>query len=360
MNRHLWPLHLKPCTDELLSSWIVRLSRAYGAGTERWCQAVWRHGAFWDRDIDKGIYESILNVLAEKTATPLARVFDTTIRGYSGFPEHELYPNGLSPWVLSIGLHQGRRQRCWLQYCPYCLNDDQVPYFRRCWRLAFVTVCLVHRCRLLERCMICGAPCNLYQLSSDAESLTQCHRCRFDARRAHAPLLDHTAGHHGVMQLQRWLIEALQTGRCRLSPSELVPSDEYLLVLQHLGRLLITRKRAKALRTGFCQHLGECYFEPSFPSPRARALEVLPVADRFTLMLLLAWWLDDWPDQFVAMCAMAKLTVTDLRRDFGRQPDWYQQAVEQVARGRFAGMKFARYEVIEPVAATSVKSHSLL
>jgi hypothetical protein len=51
-------------------------------------------------------------------------------------------------------------------------------------------------------------------------------------------------------------------------------------------------------------------------SSQGRAIEVLSVADRFALMLLLGWWLDDWPDQFVAMCAMAKLTRTDLNRDF--------------------------------------------
>ena len=43
----------------------------------------------------------------------------------------------------------------------------------------------------------------------------------------------------------------------------------------------------------------------------------------FTLMLLLGWWLDDWPDQFVAMCAMARLTRTDLSSHFPFPPDWY-------------------------------------
>src|SRR5438552_475194 len=79
--------------------------------------------------------------------------------------------NGVSPWLLSIGLRGGRRHRPWLQYCPYCLHDDPDPYFRRRWRLTFVTVCPPHRCRLLDRCAACGAPCNIYQGSSDAKAI---------------------------------------------------------------------------------------------------------------------------------------------------------------------------------------------
>jgi len=360
LSGRLWSLHPKPHDEELLSSWLVRLGRAYGAKPTRFCAAVWRHPSFWHRDIDKGIYEPVLTVLAEKTATPRARVLDTTLRGYAGFPKHELYHNGLSPRVLSIGLRNGRRQRYWLQYCPYCLRDDDDPYFRRHWRLTFVTVCQTHCCRLLDRCTVCRTPCNIYQLPSDAVTLTQCHRCRFDARRAWAPALNGSADHHRVMQFQTMLVEALQRGWCPLSPAESVSTEQYLAVLQQLGRLLITRHRAHELRTGFCQHLGEPFFEPSFPSPGARALEVLSVADRFPLMLLLGWWLDDWPDRFVAMCAMAKLTITDLGRDFLHPPDWYEEAVEQVARGRFAGMPFASYGMPRSVATTSAKSQLLL
>jgi hypothetical protein len=102
--------------------------------------------------------------------------------------------------------------------------------------------------------------------------------------------------------------------------------------------------------------MGDAYFEPSFPSSQGRAIEVLSVTDRFRLMLLLAWWLVDWPDQFVAICAMAKLTVTDLRSNFSNRPDWYEDVVGQVALGRFAGMKFASYSVISSNAEITICS----
>ncbi len=359
-SRRLWPIHVKPYEDELLSSWLVRISRAYSADPGRFCFSVWRHAAFWNRDIDKGIYGEVLEVLIDKTATPLTRALHTTLWGYRGFPTREMYDNGRSPWILSLGLHNGRRHRPWLQYCPYCLQNDDDPYFRRLWRLTFVTVCPQHRCRLLDGCVACSAPCNLYQVPSDADAMTRCYRCQFDARRARAPGLDNTADRYRLMQFQTLLIEGLHRGRYALSRGKSVSTEEFLSVLKQLGRLLMTRKRAQELRRGFCGEMGEPYFEPSFPSLWGRAIEVLSVTDRFPLMLLLGWWLDDWPEQFVAMCAMAQLTVTDLGRDFPFQPDWYEAAVEQVARGRFAGMKFASYGAVSVVASPSVKSQQLL
>jgi hypothetical protein len=355
LSGRVWPLHLKPYDDELLSSWVVRLSRAYGMEASRFGASIWRHAVFWNRDIDKGIYPDVIEVLIDKTATPLARVFNTTLWGYRGFPAWQLDGNGVSPWLLSIGLRGGRRHRPWLQYCPYCLHDDPDPYFRRRWRLTFVTVCPPHRCRLLDRCAACGAPCNIYQGSSDANAITHCYRCQFDARRAQAPTLENTAGRHRLMQFQTLLIEGLHREQYPLSRTESVATEEFLPVLRHLGRLLSTRKRSGELRAGLCGEMGDPYFEPSFPSSQGRALEVLSITDRFRLMLLLAWWLGDWPDQFVAICAMAKLTVTDLRNNLSNPPDWYEEAVGQVARGRFAGMKFASYGAVGSVGSGAMR-----
>jgi hypothetical protein len=97
----------------------------------RFCASIWRHAAFWNRDIDKGCYPDVLEVLIDQTATPLVRALNTTFWGYRGFPAWDLYGSGVSPWLLSIGLRGGRRHRPWLQYCPYCLRNDPDPLGRR-------------------------------------------------------------------------------------------------------------------------------------------------------------------------------------------------------------------------------------
>jgi hypothetical protein len=186
----------------------------------------------------------------------------------------------------------------------------------------------------------------MHQVPHDADTITRCSVCQFDARWAQAPSVDNTAGRYRMMQVQRLLVEAFRQGAYPLTRTQCVATPEFLSVLRHLGRLVIAPTPAQTLRRGCCGEMGEPYFAPSFPSSRGRALEVLSVTDRFRVMLLVAWWLGDWPDQFVAICAMAELTVTDLVSRFLSPPSWYEHAVWQVAAGRFAGMKFASYGTV--------------
>ncbi len=326
LSGRCWPIHFKPYDDELLSSWLIRLIRAHGAEPKRFCQNVWRQTDFWHRDIDRGSYPGVIEVIAEKAATPVDRVLDTTLMGYAGF--HPRQPNGVGvwAWVLSTGLYGGQRQRPWLQYCPQCLRNDPGPYFRRRWRLAFMTVCLPHRRRLLDGCRACGAPCNFYQLPGTAKAITQCHRCGYDARRAKALPLRATQAEHQLGQFQHFLIDALQRGWCELPGPEPVSSDWYFHMVQKLLRLLIGQRRGQVLRQALCRQLRQPFFEPRFPSVRARTLEVLPVTDRFKLMLLLSGWLAEWPSRFITLCQKANLQTTGLTQELLFRPEWSAQA----------------------------------
>ncbi|HEY7711072.1 MAG TPA: TniQ family protein, partial [Candidatus Entotheonella sp.] len=107
----LWPIHCKPYGDEVLSSWLARLSRAYGTDPIRFCALVWPRHAVWNRDIDKGTDDELLRVLSTKTATSRRRVLATTVRGYSGYRVEDLSVMNRSPWLLRVGLRSFTRSR---------------------------------------------------------------------------------------------------------------------------------------------------------------------------------------------------------------------------------------------------------
>jgi hypothetical protein len=349
---------VKPYEDELLSSWVVRLSRASGTGPQRFCARVWEHTAFWSRDIDKGLYADVLEVLSAKTATPRARVRETTWRGYRGLPAGTLARHGHSPWFLSVDLRAGRRQGAWVAYCPSCLQDDAEPYFRRQWRLTFVTVCAQHRCQRLDWCAACAAPCHRHRVPREAAALICCYRCQCDARRAPAPVLANTVDHHCLRQWQLWLVEAFHHGGYPLIPTTAVATAEYLAVLTHLGRLVLRRYRAHAWRRAFRGPVAHPVWEPSWLSSPDRALDMLPVTDRFILMRLLAWWLEQWPEQFVALGAMAQLTRADRQSGCLDPPAWYEAAVAQVVQSRGAGRQLVASRAVRVVrAAASARHH---
>lgn len=288
----LWPIHCKPYDDEVFSSWLLRLIRAYGAGPPRFCAQVWPQRAVWNRDIDKGTDDKLLEVVAVKTATPRTRVVATTLRGYRGYRTEDLRARKQLPWLLRLGVRSYTRSRAWLQYCPRCLHEDADPYFRRCWRLAFVTVCPAHHRRLLDRCGDCGAVANFHRLPSDADTMAQCDSCRGDVRLAHAPLLGRSPAYHRLVWFQTFLLHTMRTGRCRVGRFNAVPGARFFAVLHTRVRLFLTARHAPAFREAFGTSLPSSFFERPGRSPHQRSLEGLSVEERLEFMFFLAWWFE--------------------------------------------------------------------
>ncbi|MDQ6759491.1 MAG: TniQ family protein [Acidobacteriota bacterium] len=113
----LWPIYPKPFPDELLSSWMVRIARAYRI----------RPASFWKRqagsvdfrNVDLTAEDRLLRLIGLKTGTPLDRVRATTLRAYR-----------------ECGVDWYGGHETVIRFCPACLEER--PYFRRRWRLGFL------------------------------------------------------------------------------------------------------------------------------------------------------------------------------------------------------------------------------
>lgn len=85
------------------------------------------------------------------------------------------------PWVLPLRSGPRKRWRKALQICPVCLGEK--GYFRRLWRLAFMTCCPVHNVYLLDQCSCCESRIRIWQfgfrsLGRTLDIALLCHRCQ--------------------------------------------------------------------------------------------------------------------------------------------------------------------------------------
>jgi len=331
VSGQLFPRHVKPQADELLSSWLTRLSLAHGLQPRAFCTILWPAKPIWTGDIDRRATPDMLSILAQKTATSRRRAFATTLSAYAGTLWEGLDSYGSRPWLLLGAIQSQRRGRPGLQYCPQCLRADAAPYFRRCWRLGFVTVCTDHHRRLLDRCPACCDPVNFHLLPRDTDTITRCYQCQLDLVVAESPALDTSPVHQRLVTFQTLLLQALTTGWYPLADSEIVRLPHYLRVVRHLGRLLLTHRDADHQRARLCRRVEQPYFVPCLPSSKQWALEGLSVTDRFRLLLLLAWWLEDWPEQCITVCLEHLIWPSDLLRHMPSPPLWYEQMVQKVS-----------------------------
>ncbi len=147
---HRWPVDVKPAPGELLSSWLHRLAHANGVPPRYFGAVLGATGEAWSPQLDRHLPEAIRRLLLDHTS-----ICPEEMDGLC------LGPSQLS--VLRLRLRTrpqdagtSTAQSAWLQYCPVCLRDDEVPYFRRSWTLATRVSCFHHGCRLRDRCPSCG------------------------------------------------------------------------------------------------------------------------------------------------------------------------------------------------------------
>lgn len=332
LSGKLWPAHVKPRHDELLSSWLVRLAMAHSQKLHTFCALAWsRRQQIWNRDIDKCADPDILNLLVERTGTPSDRVVRTTLAAYAGYVYERHNPNGNTRWLMPVGIYHRTRRIYGLQFCPRCLAGDAVPYYRRSWHLAFVTFCEVHRVPLSDRCPQCGAPINFHRNEMGdrrkwvPESITLCHVCRYDLGKTPAKKVDQPAGRR-ILEFQRSLMRIMRRGWAEVSGYGPVYSHLYFTVLHQLMKVCAMEKRAAHLREAIANELG---LKPSPPTltKECRDIERLSTDERQALIDMARHLLSRWPHTLIRLCQSNKVWSAVLLRDLDPAPFWYWSVV---------------------------------
>ncbi|HKZ78875.1 MAG TPA: TniQ family protein [Pyrinomonadaceae bacterium] len=352
LTGRVWPVHLKPQEDELLSSWLARLALAHGQTASSFFTRAWPGRYLLARDLDLWNDQTALKLLARKTNTPLARVFATTLASYEGWLFVDRPRQSHAPWMLARHLNVRPQKHFGLQFCPWCLASDEEPYFRRYWRLALMVLCPIHRVLLLDRCQSCGAAvCYERQTAKklgNAERwmLTQCNKCNADLR-------DSATDRYCIkvdlaeFEFHVFLATALRHGWVEMPQNGMIYSHLFFSGLyQMMGRLIYGRM-AGPLKAALWQSyaidlpldflLGKKFF-----------LERLNVAQRRGLLQAVNRLLEEWPDRFIEFCQANKLNSYFLIGDKKVLPFWYLRVVrEHLTKG---ARKVSNEEVISTVS----------
>jgi hypothetical protein len=147
-GRH-WPVEVRPAPGELLSSWLHRVAHANGVPPRYFGAVLGAAGEAWSAQLDRHLPEAVRRILLDRTSICPEKIDDLC-----------LAYNPLSTLCLRLRTRPqdagtSTAQSCWLQFCPTCLREDEMPYFRRSWTLATRVSCFHHGCRLRDRCPSC-------------------------------------------------------------------------------------------------------------------------------------------------------------------------------------------------------------
>lgn len=180
---HPWTIRVTVLPGELFSTWLVRAALAQGCDPIHLTGALWPTWRAWTVDLDRGINEHRMAILAAHSGVDAARLEAATLRPILAAVAPGIKPEQATwPWVLAQG-SRNRRRRGGLQFCPQCLAEDATPYFRRTWRLAWHVGCVRHCMLLADHCSQCLALIEPHRVHTSDATLCRCPSCGHDLRR---------------------------------------------------------------------------------------------------------------------------------------------------------------------------------
>lgn len=331
LSGNLWPVHLKPYPNELLSSWLVRLAHGHGLKLQTFCAIVFgRDKNIWNRDIDKFAPDWLIEHIAVATGTSIKDVINTTLKSYEGIVYETHQSNGNTKWINPLGIYHRTHKHYGLQYCPICLAHDKEPYFRKYWRLAFYTECEKHHILLHDRCPNCGDPINFHRVEMGMRSLIKpksvinCFKCDFDLRDAVKVKLN--CDDWKTIIQHRTLLEFHEIGWGFTDKLTIQYLHQLLDVLRHLCTLMTSKHRAKCLLPYIAKQLN---FEFNIINYSKRVtFERLNVRNRHILFCCAMWLILEWPTKFIHVCKVHNLTYAYLLHDYINPPFWFYSAID--------------------------------
>lgn len=329
IDKPIWPVHPAPLKGELMSSWMVRLAHLNGCRVYPfYSQYFGKDKAIWNRDIDRHAPEWLIDGLSEWTRVSTDIIRTTILRSYESYLFERHNPNGNTKWILPLGIFHRTRKCPGLQYCPICLSEDVVPYFRKEWRLASSTVCQKHGVILHDRCQSCGSPVvftrvDMHQKNWRARSIDVCSFCGVSLRSAICQ--DIQPCYEGAEKiLKKWSI-ATERGYIDIGQHRGVYSLLAFEVLHQLCKLLISSNLSRGLPyKSLAERLSVEYVQSL-----NGVFEHQPIQVRHSTILIAMWLLEDWPERFIEVVRNVKVSGSWLLKDMKGSsiPYWFNSVI---------------------------------
>lgn len=307
-----------PLEGEALSSWRQRCGWANGyklfpTPDERTRRV----------DSDLGLQPDVYEWLAKCHRIDIVKIYEMTLRKYVGICVEPFKVRQKPMWWLNsrYGLSSVEGGP---MFCPTCLCEDEIPYFRLEWRFGFVTTCLKHKSLLVDQCPLCHArvwPSGIgskQKISPGFVSFSFCWSCAADFRNI-------TPVQHDS-EVVKILFASIEQGLICLG-SEIKSIVDVLMAIRATSQIFLrNRSRFQIESSGSTWALVAA--SVSQEGVRLGKIDSLQVHDR-SLLLDAAWAaLSNWPESFTRFCEDANLNRLSFDGARSIQPEWMNRYVD--------------------------------
>lgn len=331
----------EPFKDELFTSWIVRNALNFGVKPSSLMAKLTQNSDIWKADLDVYIPDGVVHKLTEITGITSETIHELSLyKSCSNFYSQSGKTKHVK-WVMPLGIRtQNRHQRFGLQICPCCLAEDgKQPYYRKEWRLGFMTACPNHSVQLIDRCPKCHSNISLKKTYKDkgnpsfsSEDIAKCHCCGYDFRESNVCIASEEELTINAINLNQY-----RHGHGRVHGLSFQYSHLYFNGIRRLMALLICNKSTnEKLFLHFRNKLGLYHpFHPEMVMTHSEP-EFMDIKFRRTGLLILNYLLQEWPKRLVEDFEEAKVTTHKTHSNGFDYSHWIIEPLTRlIYRGRY-------------------------
>lgn len=305
----------EPFKDELLSSWFARLAYAHYTHPQTFINLYFglEHRDEFKNNIDTTLSAKILTQIQEKCKDRI-NILNLTLKTYSGYlQENDI--NIMSNRLLSS-----------VKFCPRCLKEDAVPYFRKKWKLTFSTACIKHNCYLHDSCPNCNTLISILKMYKNKLSFSHCHKCGYELKKARRLcILDRylSAGCN-----QEKILEILHKGYVKFHNTN-VYSFCFFDTVNQLSKIILLKQKFQFIeRHPLFELLQNCKIK-KFNSSKSIYTQ-LNIKENFALFGLIWHLFEAYPKNLEQFMYANNLTHWDMVKEIRYLSFWYENLVNNI------------------------------
>lgn len=337
-NRHSFIVHLKPFLGELLSSWLTRTAFAHNmkASTFLNLYLMNKRNSLTRKDLDFYNDNNFFEVLYEKSKWDKNDIFSLSMRSEEGF----LYNCNdclVVPHQIRKPIY--KRSNFGMMFCPKCLSEDKIPYWRRKWRYAYYTACPKHKIFLTDRCWSCNERIRIIKMGV-AQGVVYCSKCAKDLRLETSAKVPSEYS-FGLKAIE-WFDEALARGYFEIGGKKVWS----VLFFQMHNRLqYLLDKKEYLILEGF--EMLDDYKELCKRLENYDSKKASPTYKAFFLNAMVYYLFQDFPNNFVRFAKENHWTYRSFLHGIQDVPFWYQRMLDEyVPKQNKVGREVTKEEVL--------------
>lgn len=228
----LLPFRPESFPDELFTSWLSRLARANSTQYSNLLYVVTDSNyknknqiRYSQRDLDRTCPTKLIDILSKQTGLSKTTIENLTLKSYQ-------------QQLPDLWLCGNRSKKIGgLRFCPFCLKDNKILYYRKSWMLKFVTCCPIHKVLLHNRCPnpSCNRPLRITLISYERPSKI-CPYCETNLSDAPTTTLQ---GNDPYLNIQKAFISISNKGKTDILDGILSDSFHFFEALYQIALFVI-------------------------------------------------------------------------------------------------------------------------